>query len=497
MGMTKKLFGAQLPTTHNKDGYSAYIRSLEEQYLQTLLTNTLGNTFYADQNQIMEEAHELHHEIAKQNPQFMAKALVFARNEGFMRMQPLFGLAILSLYRPDLFAAVFMQVVRIPSDLSDFLTILKSMGRGEGGRAVKRQVNRFLTNITEYWALKYNGRGRGYSLGDVIATAHPKPIDLKQQALFRYLRGHEVNKALLPQIEAVEKLKQAQTEAEQIEWIHAGKLPYETVTSAIRPTKAIWEALLYQMPVFALLRHLQALTRAGVFADSDHLDYAVSRLTDRHALQKTKILPFQFARAFEQVEHPVLRDALREAVDLTFDNLPELGEKTAIFLDISGSMRGDYLQIGSVFALALYKKTKGNSIFWLFDTNVEDAKPSRHDSILSQAEKIRARGGTDTGAPVRRLTREGKHVEQIIIITDEQQNSGSPFYRDLLKYRSAVNPDVKAFIVDIAPFRHAMVPPQDEKTFYIYGWSDTVLSYIAQTIQGYDTMVEKVNALSL
>ncbi|WP_103106328.1 TROVE domain-containing protein [Brevibacillus reuszeri] len=497
MGMTRNIFQPQPPTTKNKEGFSAYTRSLEEQYVQTLLTNTLGNTFYTDQNQMIEEATQLHHEIAKENPHFMAKAIVFARNEGFMRLQPLFGLALLSLYRPDLFSTVFLQVVRIPSDLSDFLTILQSMGRGEGGRAVKRQVNRFLANVSEYWALKYNGRGRGYSLGDVIATAHPKPIDLKQQALFRYLRGHEVNKALLPQIEAVEKLKQAKTENEQIEWIQTGKLPYETVTSAIKPTKAIWEALLYQMPVFALLRHLQALTRTGVFEDQSHLDYAVKRLTDRQALEKTKILPFQFAKAFKQIEHPELRDALRVAVDLTFDNLPELGEKTAIFLDISGSMSGDYLQIGSVFALALYKKTKGNSLFWLFDTNVVDAKPSRFDSILSQADKIRARGGTDTGAPVRKLTQERRLVDQIIIITDEQQNSGSPFYRELLNYRSVVNPHVKAFIVDIAPYRHAMVPPQDEKTFYIYGWSDTVLSYIAQAAAGYDTIVQKVESLPL
>ncbi|WP_134686850.1 TROVE domain-containing protein [Brevibacillus migulae] len=495
MSFARKLFSASKPTTYNKDGYPAFTRSIEEQYLQTLLTNTMGNTFYADQNQLLAEAELLHMEMAEQNPQFMAKAIVFARNEGFMRLQPLFGLAVLSLFRPDLFARIFLQVVKIPSDLSDFLTILKGMGRGEGGRAVKRQINRFLAGVSEYWALKYNGRGRGYSLGDAIATAHPKPADLKQQALFRYLRGYEANLALIPQVEALEKLKQATTEEEQIHWIHAGKLPYETVTGTIKPTKAIWEALLHQMPTFALLRHLQALDRAGVFEKKENLDYAVSRLTDRQALQKAKILPFRFAKAFQQVEHPELRDALREAVELTFDNLPELGDHTAIFLDISGSMDGEYLQIGSVFALALYKKTQGNSLFWLFDTEVVDAKPSRHDSILSQAERIRAHGGTDTGAPVRKLTWAKKRVDQIIIITDEQQNSGSPFYAELRKYREKVNPDVKAFIVDIAPYRSAMVPPQDKNTFYIYGWSDTVLSYIAQTVQGYSTMIERVESI--
>lgn len=222
----------------------------------------------------------------------MARALVFARNEGFMRLQPLYGLAVLSAHRPDLFAQIFLDVVKIPSDLVDFLTILQGMGRGEGGRAVKRQINRFLSGVTEYWALKYNGRGRGYSLGDAIATAHPKPADMKQQALFRYLRGHEANMAVIPQVDALEKLKRATTEAEQIHWIEQGKLPYETVTGAIKPTVAVWEALLHQMSTFALLRHLHTLARAGVFANEEHLAYAIGRLTDREALQKARILPW-------------------------------------------------------------------------------------------------------------------------------------------------------------------------------------------------------------
>lgn len=497
MGMVRKLFGSPKPDTWNKEHYPAFTRSLEEQYLQTLLTNTMSNTFYADQNELLGDSERLHCEMAERNPNFMAKAIVFARNEGFMRLQPLYGLAVLSLYRPDLLAKIFLKVVRIPSDLSDFLMILQGMGRGEGGRAVKRQVNRFLSQVSEYWAIKYNGRGRGYSLGDAIATAHPKPEDMKQQALFRYLRGLETDLALLPQVEAMEKLKQAATEEEQIAWIERGKLPYETVTGAIQPSKAVWEALLYQMPTFALLRHMNALQRAGVFADRRHLEYAVQRITDEQALRKAKILPFRFATAFHQVEHPELRDALREAAELTFGNLPELGEKTAIFLDISGSMDGQFLEIGAVFALALYKKTQGSSIFWLFNTEVEDPKPSRYDSILTQAAQIRAHGGTDTGAPVRKLIQERRHVDQIIVITDEHQNSGSPFYEELSRYRSKVNRKAKAFIVDIAPYRHAMVPEQDPQTFYIYGWSDTVLSYIAQSVQGYASLVERVEAISL
>ncbi|MNW15559.1 hypothetical protein D3C71_2140980 [compost metagenome] len=68
---------------------------------------------------------------------------------------------------------------------------------------------------------------------------------------------------------------------------------------------------------------------------------------------------------------------------------------------------------------------------------------------------------------------------------------------ELRRYRSKVNRDVKAFIIDLAPYRHAMVPDQDPQTFYIYGWSDTVLGYIAQSVQGYSSLVERIEGLRL
>jgi 60 kDa SS-A/Ro ribonucleoprotein len=249
------------------------------------------------------------------------------------------------------------------------------------------------------------------------------------------------------------------------------------------------------MPTFALLRHLNALDRAGVLEENQA--YIAARLTDQIALQKAMILPFRFVKAFHQVSHPMIKDALREAVDITFRNLPELEGKTAIFLDISGSMQGDFLEIGSVFAFALYKKTRGNGLFWLFDTEVVDANPSIYDSILTQASRIKARGGTDTGAPIRALTKKKRKVDTIIIITDEQQNTGSAFYSELAQYRKAVKREVKAFIIDIAPYRSAMTPPQDPNTYYVYGWSDTVLQFIANSTQGYKGMVETIQAADL
>lgn len=455
MSRARELFSIPIPDKKNRDDYPAYSRSLEEQYLQTLLTNTIGNTFYADSNELLQEADQIHDAMLKKDPEFTAKALIFARNEGFMRLQPIFGLAKLSAVSQELFSKAFKKVILIPSDLQDFLTILKGQGRGQGGRAVKRQIAKFLNSISEYWAIKYNGRGRGYSLGDIVKTVHPKPATYKQKAIFGYLVGQDYDKKAVPQITAFEALKRTTDTKEQIALIQEGRLPHE------------------------------------------NREYIQSVLNDPERLAKSKILPFRFATAFYQVREIWVKDLLRQAVELTFKNLPEIPGKTAVFLDISGSMSGNYLCIGSIFAITLYKKTKGNGVFWTFNTEVYDPKPSLYDSILSQAEKIHAWGGTDTGAPVRRLLHQKRKVDNVIIITDEQQNTGSPFYEELQKYRSSINPDVKAFIIDIAPYRSSMVPPSDKNTFYIYGWSDTALQYISLTTQGYKTMVDKVREMAL
>ncbi|WP_434576981.1 TROVE domain-containing protein [Thermoanaerobacterium thermosaccharolyticum] len=495
MSRAKELFTVQIADTVNREGYPAYTRSLEEQYLQTLLTNTIGNTFYADSDTLLSEANALHDQMLERNPEFVAKALIFARNKGLMRLQPIFGLAKLSSVSTELFSKIFNNVILIPSDLQDFMVILEGQGRGQGGRAVKRQATQFLNTVSEYWAIKYNGRGRGYSLGDIVKTVHPKPINDKQKAIFAYLVGKEYDKTQVPQISAYETLKKTTNTREQIALIQEGKLPHEVVTGVIKPDKEIWNAILHQMPIFALLRNLNTLDRAGIL--DENREYIKSVLNDPERLAKSKILPFRFVTAFYQVEKAWIKDLLQQAVEMTFDNLPEISGKTAVFLDVSGSMKGDYLRIGSVFALALYKKTKGNGIFWTFDTRVYDPQPSMYDSILTQAERIEARGGTDTGAPVEKLRKDNVYVDNIIIITDEQQNTGSPFYKELEKYRRSINPNTKAFVIDIAPYRSSMVPPTDKNTHYIYGWSETVLEYIAMSIKGYGNMIEDIDKIEI
>jgi 60 kDa SS-A/Ro ribonucleoprotein len=496
-----------LTEERNRDGYPCFHRDWKEEYLQMLVTNTVSQVFYASEDSMLDDAISMHRFAADEDPEFMARALVYARNEGFMRLQPIVGLAVLSLASPKLFTKIFGKVVRILPDLVEFTLVLESLGRGQGGRTIKRAAAEKLASIDEYAVLKYAGEGRGYSLRDLLRVYHPKARDEKSDLLFRYIADNldwnEVPDDTLPKIRAFEKLKgldasdEADAATEAVSLIKEGKLPYNVVTGAVtRMPKELWAALMPDMPLFALVRHLSTLERCGVIAENEPDSRIASRLTDPEAIHRAKILPFRFSQAWQQVSSGWLRKSLERAVDLSVDSLPDIKGRTVVLLDISGSMDGRFLMAGSVLALSIQRKSgKGNLI--VFDTEATEIEIAKCESILSVASKIGAFGGTDTGCGIRLMTEQKIFADNIVIVTDEQQNAGSPFYTELCHYRNKVYHDAKAFVVDVAPYGNAMVPTDDEKTFYCFGWSDQVVSFIARISSGYADLVQQVSAINL
>lgn len=492
-GLFPQQAASALAPGKNKDGFPAWERPLEEKFVQVLLTNTLTNTYYSSKQELLKDSFEIHDAMIKKDPDFAGKAAVFARNKGFMRTQPILALAKLSqvLDRAKL-APIFNQIILTPNDLIDYVTILKSIRGNEGGRKIKTIVGKWLADkVGEYWAIKYGGAKTGqYSLSDLVRLYHPK--NPAKNELFKYIVGDpKVTPDLtnLKQISAYESLKKATTASEKVAFIKEGRIPHEEASSFAGSDKEVWGAIVGQMPIFALLRNLQTLNRHGVLQDNKKL--VVDTFTSQEAVQKSKILPFQFLKALDFAVFDWAKDAIRDAVDLSFVNVPDIEGTTSVHLDISGSM-GGFIQTAAIFAVTAVKKAEDGSLY-LFDTVADKFSISKRDSVLTQASKIRVRGGTDTGAPLRKMIAAKEKVDNILIITDEQQNTGSPFFDVLVEYRKKVNPNVKAYILDVSPYHNAMTP-DDKNIWYIYGWSDQALSFISMASQGWGSQVQAIKA---
>lgn len=495
----KSVISIQSATEVNREGYSAFAHGGKEAYLKLLLTNTWSNTFYDRDDQQMLQSVELHESMANQDSEYLAKALVYARNVGFMRLQPIYGLAKIAYSSPDLFAKIFYHVTRIPSDLFDFLTIMKMLYKTEGSSRIKKIIKRwFEDNISEYWITKYNGRGRGYNLTDVVRLVHPVPEDDYYKDMYDYLANDNQEAAdRLVVIGAVKKLKENSsnmTEDEIINLIHQNDLYHEAVTSTIKPTEKVWRALSYQMPVFALLRHLVTLERNNAV----DIELIKSKLNSE-AVQYAKIFPFRLLSAYDKVQDAELKGILETVIEDSLVNIPKVKGNTAVFLDVSGSMEGNEIKKASMYALTLMKRTNGNSLLWLFDTEVVPFEFSSERSVLEQANSIFTRGGTNVAAPFFKLRTENIKVDQIVVITDEQQNTGTHAMMEYARYRRDVNPNVKLFVVNVSPYNNTLFDPKDykEDIYFIHGFSDSAVKYISMMLEGMHSLVQQVEEIDI
>lgn len=516
--------------THaNREGRPGYHRSLKEQVVQVLSTGTLGNTFYASGSELAAEAVEVILQARNECPLFLARALVWARENGLMKTLPVLGLALLSgggARTKKHFLAAFPRVVQTPDDLRSFVECVKSgaiPGRKGLGGVTVAPVAEFLANISEYHAMKYGSENsKGMTLADIIRMSHPKPQTAEAEERLGWLIGkrkarYECN----PQIDALEILKRTDAEAGMVSLVRYGRLPYEVVLPSVRKmTPAVWEALFYHAPYMNLLRNLEAFTRHGVFEKDENVRSAAARLADPKAVEHSKVLPFRFWNAWrvysqnEQCDSRIA-DALRDALELSFANMPSFGDLTvAIGSDVSGSMDdtfGDgstrFIDIAGIFTGALLRKCEGRAIPLPFQNRIIHGHGlSSRDGILATAEKIASLGGggTAVGAPIESLLNRKIKTDVFIGITDnedwaygEGHSCSGSFLSVWRRYRKEIAPEAKAFLVTIAPYRDSVAPAGEPGVRFIYGWSASVLNYISSSLEDGESQIQAIERMQL
>lgn len=501
----------------NKEGHPSFSRSLKEQFVQCLLTNTVENTFYASQRDLVKEAVAIHTAMLKEDPEFYAKAVIYARNEGYMRLQPNIALVTLSTHEDKkLFRAAFSKVIRTPKDLATFVEFSKEAGIRVGlGRAVKEAINGYLNGLSEYHVIKYGSDSGQYSMRNILRLTKPVPASPTQSQLFGYLTGGEWEGKHLQQVQRFEALKVATDVKKQIELIEKGRLPHEVVTGSTKMTTEIWEYTMKQMPYFALLRNLNTLERHDVFKKDENVDYVVKQLTNEEAIAKSMILPFRFFSAYQMFDGPQdIRDALVDAMELSFVNMPELKGHVVIANDISGSMscsisdRGNtrYCDIAGIFGAAMFKKAVDKVTLLPFHGHVVPVTLSRRDSIMTIAEKLsQCTNGTDIGAPVKYMNEHKIEADVFIGITDniEWMTTSGGWYSNSRGFKPewdeyvARNPKCKAFLITISPYRDAVADEKTKNVHFIYGWNDSVPNYIASVVEGLDTQISHIEKVKL
>jgi 60 kDa SS-A/Ro ribonucleoprotein len=514
----------------NHGGGVSYRRSLREQVLQVLSTNTLNDTFYVKKEQLALETIDVLMKAREKDPWFLAQAIVWARQHGLMKSAPIWALAILSgrkgLHK-ELFRKTFIKTILTPDDLRTFVECIKvgaAPGRVGLGGIVRDCVAGWIGNISEYHTVKYGStKSEGVTLRDIVRMTHPKPAsDTENERLGWLVKGSlRRNMKLNPSLHRFEALKKADTEKRQIFLVKAGKLPFEVVVPSVpKMTVGLWTELLHNAPYMNLLRSLNTFQKNGVFDTEANVDYAVAKLTDPVAVSRSRVLPFRFFDAWKAYTSTnsfkaEIADALRAALELSFQNLPDFGKERHVTLgiDVSGSMdekvseKGQtrFVDIAGIFAGALLKHAPKSLVLPFQDRVLLGPQFSRRDDVLITAEKIArlANNGTALGAPIQHLLDRKIKTDVFIGITDNEDWAyGNSYctrgsFLELWRDYKKENPKAIAFVVTIDPNRCASAPDGEEGVHFIYGWSDKVLQYISSKLSSGLGQVESVSKIEL
>jgi len=477
--------GRPKPDKVNREGFPSFKGTPEQELVNVLMTGTTANHFYCSGVEFASEAAAV---IGKYDDhEFLAKATVYARENGYMRELPIAAAVAMSAKDRELFQTIVHRVCRTPTDWRKFIDIARSgVFRSGVGRALKKEIIEAIRNMRAYHAIKYPAAVR-----DMIRIARPR--ESVNPAVIRYIMKNDHSGD--EQLETLYRLKRAENPSKAAEIIREGRLPYEVVTGSVRRmTPEVWEALLHVAPYLNLVRNLNNFSRNGVFEKEDNLEYAVSRITDRDAIRKAMVFPFTLYIAHRMLETfpwtSTLKRALEEAIELSVDNVPELKGRICIASDVSWSMSsamtGDRsvlqcIDVVGVFTGMLIKKCRDVPMLLPFNDDIRydiAERVAAAETVVEMAQQFIANGGTSLSAPVEELLRSRTELDYLIAFTDNEEWAGRDFMSTWQEYKRTVAPECKAYLVTLKPYRDFPVPPNYPDVHFIFGWSDAVIRYI-------------------
>lgn len=400
------------------------------------------NTFYEDGVSIAERIQDL---VPKCPSDFVMNLAVQAREDGKLRHVPLLLLRELARHpeKPRI-ADTLARVIQRADEPAEFLSLYWQDGKTPVSNQVKRGLGKAFQKFDAYQLAKYN-RDQPVKLRDVLFMVHAKPKDDAQAETWKALAD--------------------------------GTLPspdtWEVALSAGADKKTTFTRLLTERKLgyLALLRNLRNMVTAGV--DEKQIQDAILE-----GAARSKALPFRFiaaARAVPAME-PVLDKAMRQVTA----GMDRLSGKTAILVDVSGSMGGplskksDLTCIDAASALAvLIREIADEAHVFTFSDALVRVPPRRGMALVDAIDQSQPHCSTWLGGAVKNLLKTGPY-DRLIIVTDEQSADPLPEFKG------------RGYLINVASYQNGI---GYGNWTHIDGFSESVVSYI-QAVENNGNLAE-------
>lgn len=467
--------------------------------------------FYGKKGDTEEAIVALINELMPDERWFILKLAVYAREQLYLRTVPqvllaeVLGHESMKGKTKDVALTYGTRIIARADEMGSVVAYYNERFGKPFPEALKKIIRKKLMNITEYEALKYSGNNRDWSLRDLLRMFRPKAETAEQNSLFRYIVTGEADKCLELVNNRKRLAKKTEWDSECEDIMREGGITWEFAISHFGNKPEIWNAL--NLPFMAMLRNLRNL----IESKADISRY-IERLNNREAVIKSKQFPFRFWSAYKalvgyrknnfwtlenhkSVNAPnELLDVLSEAMEFSIVSLPDIGGKTLIAVDSSGSMEAMISEKSTIsmkevgFSLgAILHKMYPDVTVYSFGHETRIIPMLKKDSMLTFIEKccnVDVGHSTNAHLPVLDALNRREFYDRIIVVSDMQVwNDGIYGHRGTLNYaisnyRENINKDVKVIVIDVAGYGTTPVRINEKNVLLLAGWSDRIFNVI-------------------
>lgn len=473
-----------------------------------LILGNEGGTYYAGERALTLENAKVVTECVAEDPSAAVELIVSISVSGRApKNDPaIFALAVASITIAG-GAAVYPRIPEICRTGTHLFQFVQAVNDLRGwSRGLRRGVaNWYLDKEPkdlEYQLLKYKQRG-GWTHRDVLRLCHARTRDQVWNSWLRFAVGKETP----PVTTRTLAIAGANLEPEAApKHILTGKLTREMLPTTLLNKPDVWEALLADMPMHAMVRNLAKMTAVGLLATN--FDSAVktvcARLNSDDYIKRARLHPVAILNALRTYVQghgekgkltwkPV--QAINEALDAAFYKAfavaPRTGKNFCLGLDISGSMDGTRIAGTSLTAregvatLALVQSQTETCEMLAFSGQLRRFNIGRGTPLGTVAGAMRAlpHGATDCALPILAAMQEKWPIDVFVIYTDNETWFGKIHPMMALKeYRQRMGRDAKLVVVGMTSTGFTIADPNDGGSMDCVGFDTNVPALIADFV---------------
>jgi len=420
--------------------------------------------------------------------------------------------------------AAFDALPRVARTGTHLFQFAEAVGTLRGwGRGLRNAIARWYLAMDSdrlaLQAVKYKQR-EGWTHRDLLRLAHPAPDagDVARRALFDWICGRPAERESLPAlVRAADDVQQLEDAEAVAKLVRETSLPREAVPTQFLTERAVWDALLADMPLTATIRSLNRMTAVGLLSEeTPATDHVASLLSNVEALAKARVHPLTLLVALKTYASgrglrgsltwkPVRRivEALDRAFYQSFELVEPTGARLLLALDVSGSMARGQVAGAPLTpreaAAAMAMVTAATEKQWqavAFTTDgpfayLDESRrgygvapvsisPSRQlDEVVRYLAQI-PMGGTDCALPMLYARDRRIPVDVFVVYTDSETWAGNVHPVEALRsYRAVMGIPAKLVVVGMVSNGFSIADPNDGGMLDVVGFDAAAPALIA------------------